>query len=285
MLRITGLAVLLLASTYSLAGTPGTDTTVAPLVDLDADRLITADDAGRVEKWGNSAPFAPVREFIKQDKGRKEKGAGRPLLVKNVAALNGHHTIVFHKQELVAHHEDAFDHLIRGSGYTWLCVIKPGRQYGELKDVHSFFGNLKNGGHYEGLWAGLSDDNAFWAGSRNGRTFGRWDENNPYIVTAQRLDTGRYYLLAGRMDAGTDTVAIRLYIGGMLTPAATGKFPVNPGSDASRMAIGQERDAIEHPGVESFTGEIARFILFDRALSDKALGELQRKLIKRYRLR
>ena len=30
--------------------------------------------------------------------------------------------------------------------------------------------------------------------------------------------------------------------------------------NSSRMAIGQERDAIEHPGKESFDGEIARFL-------------------------
>ena len=37
------------------------------------------------------------------------------------------------------------------------------------------------------------------------------------------------------------------------------------------MAIGQERDAIQHPGKESFDGEIARFMIFDRPLSDAEL--------------
>jgi hypothetical protein len=37
------------------------------------------------------------------------------------------------------------------------------------------------------------------------------------------------------------------------------------------MTIGQERDAIEHPGHESFDGEIARFLIWQRPLSDAEL--------------
>lgn len=255
------------------------------LVDLDADKLVEADGAGRVEKWGNCAPAPAVNAFVKQDEGRKVKGSGRPLLLKNAATLNGQNTILFNKEELVAHNEDAFDHLITGNGYTWFCIIKPGQQHGTLKDVHSFFGNLKNGGLYEGLWAGFADDNSFWAGSRNGLSFGRWDNNNPYVVTDQKLDTDRYYLLTGRMDAGKDTVNITLFINGATKPAAIGRFPVNPAANASKMAIGQERDAVEHPGVESFVGEIAKFLLFDRPLTDKTLQTLQKELMKRYHIR
>jgi len=45
----------------------------------------------------------------------------------------------------------------------------------------------------------------------------------------------------------------------------------NPKADASKLAIGQERDAIQHPGKESFDGEIARFLLWDRPLTDAEL--------------
>jgi hypothetical protein len=61
-------------------------------------------------------------------------------------------------------------------------------------------------------------------------------------------------------------------------PVSTVDFPVSPEANPSRMAIGQERDAIEHPGVESFDGEISRFIIWDRPLTDdelaKAMGSL-----------
>ena len=45
--------------------------------------------------------------------------------------------------------------------------------------------------------------------------------------------------------------------------------PVNPKANPSKMAVGQERDATNHPGKESFHGEIARFLIFERPLSDK----------------
>jgi len=49
---------------------------------------------------------------------------------------------------------------------------------------------------------------------------------------------------------------------------AQSKFPVNPDAHPSKMAIGQERDATNHPGAESFDGEIARFLIYERSLSN-----------------
>jgi hypothetical protein len=49
--------------------------------------------------------------------------------------------------------------------------------------------------------------------------------------------------------------------------------------DASKMTVGQERDAIQHPGHESFDGEIARLLIWERPLNYKeltaAMSELQ----------
>jgi hypothetical protein len=47
-------------------------------------------------------------------------------------------------------------------------------------------------------------------------------------------------------------------------PVATKPFPVNPAANSSKLAIGQERDATNHPGKESFDGELARFLIYDR---------------------
>ena len=255
------------------------------IVDLDADSTVITDNNNRVEKWINRVQTFPVKAFVKQDVGRKEPGSGRPLLVEHLPSLNGHNTISFNKQELVAADEDAFDHLIQGSGYTWFCVLKPGQQSGELENVNSFFGSLKNGGYYEGLWAGLNDDNSVWMGSRNGRSFGRWDANNPYVTTNRVLSTDRYYLLAGRMEAGTDTVNISLYLNNSATPLATGRFPVNINANASKLAIGQERDAVEHPGRESFIGGISRFLLYERALTPKEMKAAGDALMADYKLK
>jgi hypothetical protein len=103
-------------------------------------------------------------------------------------------------------------------------------------------------------------------------------------VTSKPLDTTRYYLLAGRMGAGTDTVQIELFVNDLEQPAASGPFPVNLKANGSMLSIGQERDAIQHPGVESFNGEIARMLMFDRPLTQKELKQLFRKLGKYYGL-
>jgi len=157
--------------------------------------------------------------------------------------------------------------LTTGSGYTWFAVMCVYPQVSGLKDVNSFFGNLKNGGNYEGFWAGFNDDNTLWMGSRNGITFGRWDQNNPQVL-GPKLDENRHYVIAGRMGAGTGKVTIELFVDGT-KPVASVRLPVNPKGNPSKMAIGQERDATNHPGHESFDGELARLLMWDRPLTDR----------------
>jgi hypothetical protein len=210
-----------------------------------------------------------VKAFVATRDANHEKGTGHPTLKENVVAIRGHNAVVFRRHELINSNEDAFDHLITGSGYTWFAVMSVYRQVPGLKDVNSFFGNLKNGGKYEGFWAGLKDDNTLWMGSRNGITFGRWDKNNPQIL-GPKLQENRYYIVAGRMGEGTGNVMVELFIN-ETKPLASKAFPVNPRADSSKMAIGQERDATNHPGHESFDGELARFLIWDRPLSQEEL--------------
>ena len=117
------------------------------ILDLDADKGVEVEDGDRVVKWTNQVATFAARDFVKQDEGRKEPGSGRPTLKKSVAAIGGHDTLVFKRQELVNHDEDAFDHLLTGSGYTWIAVISVHKQIVQLKDVNSFFGNLKKQRH------------------------------------------------------------------------------------------------------------------------------------------
>ena len=42
-----------------------------------------------------------------------------------------------------------------------------------------------------------------WIGSRNGVTFGRWDDNNPMVLAPEPLKENRYYVVAGRMGVGS----------------------------------------------------------------------------------
>jgi len=254
------------------------------ILDLDADRSVTVEDGDRVTRWDNQVTASPARAFVQQDEGRAVPGSGRPRLKLQVSEIRNHNTIVFNRQELVNDHEDAFDHLLTGSGYTWLAVIAPYTQVPGLKDVSSFFGNLKNSGNYEGIWGNFADDNRPWMGSRSGKTFGRWDENNPMILAETPLEENRYYLVMGRMGAGTGEVKLELFVNNPSDPAASGPFPVNPTANSSKMAIGQERDATNHPGKESFDGEIARFLIYDRPLTDEELSETAKKLKMDYHL-
>ncbi len=136
--------------------------------------------------------------------------------------------------------------------------------------MNSFFGNLRNGGNFEGIWGNLTDDNRVWIGSRNGITFGRWDANNPMVVAPEPLRGNRYYVVSGRMGAGTGEVRIELFINGH-TPVSARPFPVNPKANSSKLAIGRERDATNHPDVEAFDGELAKFLLYGRPLADDEL--------------
>ena len=251
------------------------------ILDLDADKGVEVEDGDRVVKWTNQVTTSSARDFVKQDEGRKEAGSGRPTLKRSVAAIGGHDTLVFRRQELVNHDEDAFDHLLTGSGYTWIAVISVYKQIVQLKDVNSFFGNLRNGGMYEGIWGNVTDDNRVWIGSRNGVTFGRWDDNNPMVLAAEPLKENQYYVVAGRMGSGTGEVQIELFVNDPQAVASK-PFPVNPAANSSKLAMGQERDAINHPGGESFDGELARFLIYDRPLTDDELHQTMESLKKTY---
>jgi hypothetical protein len=254
------------------------------ILDLNADQGVEVEDGNRVVKWTNQVSTFAARDFVKRDQGREVAGSGRPTLRQSIATLGGHNAIVFKRQELVNDHEDAFDHLITGNGYTWLAVLCVHQQVVQLKDVNSFFGNLRNGGLYEGIWGNVTDDNRVWIGSRNGITFGRWDDNNPMVVADEPLEVNRFYLVAGRMGAGLGKVWIELFIN---EPAsvASHSYPVNPGANSSRMAIGQERDAVNHPGKESFDGELARFLMYERPLRRNELRQTMEALKKTYAIR
>lgn len=250
------------------------------VLDLDADRGVKVVD-GRVASWRNQADFK-ARDFVATRDAGHKKGTGHPVLKEGISAIGGNNAVVFKRQELINGEEDAFDHLTTGSGYTWFAVMCVYPQVSGLKDVNAFFGNLKNGGKYEGFWAGLEDDNTLWTGSRNGITFGRWDDNNPQVL-GPRLEVNRYYVIAGRMGAGTGKVKIELFVDGT-EPVASRPYPVNPEGNPSKMAIGQERDATNHPGHESFDGEIARLLMWERPLTDREFEKTLSSLRKYYSL-
>ena len=260
------------------------------ILDLDADKDVQLDQEGtRVESWRNQVPGAAADLFVKRDKGRKVPGSGMPSLKKNINAIGGHNALVFVQQELVNMDEDAFDELLTGKGYTWFAVISAYEQRKGKRDVNSFFGNLKNGSFYEGFWGNLMDDNRPWMGSRNGIKPAKgkptlWDEKlNPLVVGPTPLEKRRFYLIMGRMAAGQGSVGLDLYVNSS-EPVASKMVPVNPKANASKMAVGQERDATNHPGVESYCGEMARLLIFERPLADGELARVATYLTETYTL-
>jgi len=257
------------------------------LLDLDADHGLLLEDGDRISEWKNQVENK-VKRFVKQDEGRKIAGSGRPRVKINEPKLNGHNSVVFHRQELVNHQEDAFDHLTQGSGYTWFSVMTVYEQVKGKPGVNSFFGNLRNTnlnkqGQYEGFWAGVNEQNQPWIGARNALQKGLWNDNSPHVLSEVSLQKSRYYLVMGRMGSGKETVDMELFVN-TIKPVAQKKFPVNPNANPSKMAIGQERDATNHPGAESFDGEIARFLIYERPLSDAELETTIKHLIKKYNI-
>jgi len=251
------------------------------ILDLDADRGVTLNKEGRVTGWVNQARFK-AKDFLSTRDARHKNGTGHPKLEKGLESINGHNAVSFKRHELINSDEDAFDHLTTGNGYTWLAVMSVDQQVPGLKDVNCIFGNLRNDSQYEGFWAGLNDDNGVWMGSRNGKTFGRWNADNPK-VQGPVLKKGRFYVVAGRMGAGRKKVVIELFIN-TTKPVASKPFVVNPKADPSKMAIGQERDATTHPGKESFDGRIARMLMYERPLSNQELAGTITLLRKRYNI-
>jgi hypothetical protein len=86
------------------------------------------------------------------------------------------------------------------------------------------------------------------------------------------------------MTAGTENATLSLYVN---SPKATASrdFPVDPAANPSRMTVGQERDAIQHPGFESFDGEIARLLIWERRLDDAEFAATMRLLRELYLIR
>lgn len=161
-------------------------------------------------------------------------------------------------------------------------------QIPKIPEVNSFFGNLRNSnldgiGHYEGFWGGLTDDNRAWMCVRNALNQGRWNKDNPLVDDKKKLEKVQYHIVIGRMEAGTGDVSLQLFVNNNL-PVANGVITVNPKVNSSKMSIGQERDATNHPGAESFDGEITRFLIYERPLSDEQIKDVIEYLRLRYGL-
>lgn len=259
------------------------------LLDLNADRQVTTQNGNQVTRWRNQAPTNRAENFVTNDVGRANfggPGSGRPTLIRNNPDLNGHNSIAFRDDELINFEENTFDHLTTGAGYTWVAIVAPYAQTHPpeiplIRDVNAFFGNLRNGAPFDGLWAGFTQNRNLWTSTRNRNAGGRFLAPNDTRIGGPNVPLNQFRIVAGRLQSGVGNRTMQLFVNNE-NPVSSASIPVLSTGNASVMAIGTERNATNHPGRESFDGEIARFLIFERPLSNVELRNTLNSLRQTY---
>lgn len=258
------------------------------VLDLNADVGVATEDESMVTSWTNQVPNAEAVDFVITEEGRtktiisqEEPGTGRPILKKDVTELNGHNSLAFREDELINDNDEAFHGMITGGGYTWFAVIKPYKQVGPGKInsnyPNAFFGCLRNTaapqlepGQYAGFWGSFYTDGRVYMGSRNGISEKVRDRVNTPEVEAPPIAVDTWHIIMGRQGSGHGIVQLELFVNDPSKAANSHDYPVAD-VEPSRMAIGTERNAINHQGKESFDGEIARLLMFETALNKEEM--------------
>ena len=258
------------------------------VLDLNADTGLAIEDGDKVAAWTNQAPHPKAVEFKATEEGRtktiitqKEPGTGRPTLLKAVEGINRHNSLGFSSDELINDNDEAFHGMMTGAGYTWFAVIKPYKQTGpgaiNSKYPNAFFGCLRSSsppqsesGQYAGFWGSFYPDGRVYMGSRNGTNTKVRDGINTPEIEAPAPSIDEWHIIMGRQGAGKGTVLLELFVDNPSEAVNSGEYPVAD-IEPSRMAIGTERNAINHQGKESFDGEIARLLMFETALNKEEM--------------
>ena len=261
------------------------------VLDLNANKGVTVEDEKMVVQWTNQAPNPKALDFNITEEGRtktiikqKELGTGQPTLKTNNKDLNGHSSLIFREDELINENDEAFHGMMTGGGYTWFAVIKPYKQAGRGKIKshypNAFFGNLRNtakpqleAGQYAGFWGSFYPDGRVYMGSRNGLSQKVRDGVNTPEVAAPPPEVGKWHIIMGRQGSGTGIVKLELFVNDPTDAANSHDYPVGD-VEPSRMAIGTERNAINHQGAESFDGELARLLIYETALGQQEMNKI-----------
>ncbi|MGJ8676698.1 MAG: hypothetical protein ACSHX0_04220 [Akkermansiaceae bacterium] len=256
------------------------------VLDLDADAGVVLEDENRVTIWTNQAPNPKAIDFKHTEEGRtktiisqKELGTGRPTLKINTTEINGHNSLVFRENELINDNDEAFHGMMTGGGYTWFAVIKPYEQGGpgkmNSKYPSAFFGCLRSSnvpqnesGLYAGFWGSFYPDGRIYMGSRNGMGQKVRDPVNTPEVEAPAPAVNKWHIVMGRQGSGQGVVKLELFVNDSTDAVNSHDYPVGD-VEPSRMAIGTERNAINHQGKESFDGELARLLMYETALNEQ----------------
>lgn len=269
------------------------------VLDLNADRGLILEENKMVTSWTNQAPEPLAVDFRTTEEGRTktiisqdEPGTGRPSLMENSPEINGHNSLVFRENELINDNDEAFHGMMTGAGYTWFAVIKPYEQGGPGKInsryPNAFFGCLRNSGppqkesgQYAGFWGSFYPDGRVYMGSRNGLNEKVRDSVNTPEVEGPPPSVNEWHIIMGRQGSGQGTVLLDLFVDDPSEAVNSSDFPVGD-VEPSRMAIGTERNAINHQGKESFDGELARLLMYETALGQQEMKEVYNYLRRVY---
>jgi hypothetical protein len=193
---------------------------------------------------------------------------------------------------LINDNDEAFHGMMTGAGYTWFAVIKPYEQGGPGKInstyPNAFFGCLRNSGppqsesgQYAGFWGSFYPDGRVYMGSRNGLNVKVRDGVNTPEVAGPAPSMNQWHIIMGRQGSGQEIVKLELFVDDPSEAVNSSDFPVGD-VEPSRMAIGTERNAINHMGKESFDGELARLLMYETALDQQEMQEVYDYLKKVY---
>ena len=261
------------------------------VLDLNADTGLTIEDDSMVTTWTNRAPTPKAIDFNSTEEGRTETiikqdepDTGRPTLLKNSSEINGHNSLIFREDELINDNDEAFHGMMTGAGYTWFAVIKPYKQGGPgaitSKYPNAFFGCLRNSsppqnesGKYAGFWGSFYPDGRVYMGSRNGLNVKTRDGVNTPEIAGPAPSINEWHIIMGRQGSGQGEVLLELFVDDPSEAVNSDDYPVAD-VEPSRMAIGTERNAINHQGSESFDGELARLLMYGTALDQQEMEEV-----------
>lgn len=258
------------------------------VLDLNADKGLAIEDSDKVTTWKNQAPDPKAVDFKSTEEGRTktiisqtETGTGRPTLRKEASDINGHNSLIFELDELINDNDEAFHGMMTGAGYTWFAVIKPNEQFSpkgkKSKYPNAFFGCLRSSsppqnesGMYAGFWGSFYPDGRVYMGSRNGLNVKTRDQENTPEIVGPIPSVNKWHIIMGRQGSGKGEVLLELFVDDPAKAVNSGAFPVAD-VEPSRMAIGTERNAINHQGKEPFDGELARLLMYETALDQKQM--------------
>ena len=118
-------------------------------------------------------------------------------------------------------------------------------------------------------------------GSRNGLNSKVRDSVNTPEVAGPVPSINEWHIIMGRQGSGQGVVQSDLFVDNPTQPINSSDFIVG-NVEPSRMAIGTERNAINHMGKESFDGELARLLMFETSLDKKEIKKVYDYLRKIY---